>query len=363
MTIDDLVSDLADRDPQRRRAALTELQARATGFLPPSAIGALHRAATDPDAEPDAELRPLAELALLTQLWRFSDFRKALPLVAQASGEERAAIVAEPRPAEAVAPRLAPIVLRALDDPATRAVALRLLEPLRRFGGAVDAAIVKVLDYLDDVVWRAAAAEVLRRLTVPLQEHRARWQRLVDSTDPGARAIGAAFLARLGLVERDGGALLRLVRHEDPTVREFAVGELHAAARANVDVSAAVPALGVALSDPQGGVVYHALRALLAASSQGITLDGAVADLARHLRRARYSLDGWCSVLGPLERAQVERESPAIDAVTALLHHHLACGDAEAIEALLSRDDLEESTLLAAQETLAALSEIKLREG
>lgn len=345
--MDALLIDVAHSNPAFRKEALVELHKRAAGFLPPAALSALYKAAT---AETDPEARRLAELGFLTQLWRFHDFRRALPLVERASEAERAALVATPKPAEKAAPKLAPIVARALDDAADRLLAMRLLEPLKRFGADVGFATVKLVDYLDDPAVRAAAAEVLRRLSPPLGELRERFVALTERDDAAARAIGAGFVTRIALVERDATVMMRLVRHDDATVREYAVGELHAAARANVDIGVAIEALGVALSDPRGGVVYHALRALFAASTTGTALDAALAGLTRLLRQEQYSLEGWAAPLGALERAQVERASPATDAIQTLLHHHLARGDAAAIEALLARDDLPETALLAAAE-------------
>lgn len=342
--MDALLIDVAHSNPAFRKEALVELHKRASGFLPPAALSALYKAAT---SETDPEARRLAELGFLTQLWRFHDFRRALPLVERASEAERAALVATPKPAEKAAPKLVPLVARALDDAADRLLAMRLLEPLQRFGADVGFATVKLVDYLEDVALRAAAAEVLRRLSPPLGELRERFVALTERDDAAARAIGAGFVTRIALVERDATVMMRLVRHDDATVREYAVGELHAAARANVDVTVAIEALGVALSDPQGGVVYHALRALFAASTTGAALDGAVAALSRLLRQERYSLDGWAAPLGALERARVERESPAADALRTLLHHHLARNDAETIAALLGREDLPEAAVQA----------------
>lgn len=342
--------DVAHSNPAFRKEALVELHKRAAGFLPPAALSALYKAAT---SETDPEARRLAELGFLTQLWRFHDFRRALPLVERASEAERAALVATPKPAEKAAPKLAPLVARALDGtPEERLLAMRLLEPLKRFGADVGFATVKLVDYLEDAAVRAAAAEVLRRLSPPLGELRERFVSLTEQGDAAARAIGAGFVTRIALVERDATVMMRLVRHDDATVREYAVGELHAAARANVDITVAIEALGVALSDPQGGVVYHALRALFAASTTGAALDAAVPALTRLLRQEQYSLDGWAAPLGALERAQVERASPATDAIQTLMHHHLARGDAAAIEALLGRDDLPEAALLAGAEML-----------
>lgn len=355
MTIESLLLDLGHSNPQYRREALAELQKCAAGFLPPGALSALHKAAT---SEADPALRRTAEVAFLTQLWRFHDFRRAIPLLESASEEERGQLVATPKPAEAAAPKLLPIVARALDVPAQRRVALRLLEPLQRFSAPVDFALVKLLDYLEDPTWRTASAEVLRRLSLPLAAHRDRFVRLIDSRDAAARSIGAGFLVRIALIEQDASTLLRLVRHDDPTVREFAVGEVHSAARANVDVSIAVTSLGVALGDQASGVVYHALRALLAATVNGVELGDALPAVTRQLSRSEYDFDGWVAPLSGLERAQVRRESPAIDAVRTLIHHYLTRVEPESIEALLAREDLAEATLLAAHETISALTEV-----
>ena len=57
------------------------------------------------------------------------------------------------------------------------------------------------------------------------------------------------------------------------------------------------------------------------------------------------------------------RQSAAIDAISALVYHHLARGEGEAIERLVAREDLDEETRLAASETVQALSQVptKLR--
>lgn len=146
----------------------------------------------------------------------------------------------------------------------------------------------------------------------------------------------ARFMGAFSVATGDEQLAGELLTHSSSSVREGAA--LGVSEAPEGDFAALVGHLAGVLNDPNGGVIYHAVRALDRAATAGADVEPAVATLRGHLMTPGYPEAGW--VLGTSTATSDDRIMDLLseDSATVLTRHYVNQRDRDAVAALLVHD-------------------------
>ncbi len=349
---DQLASQFAEGDPATRMATATQLldMARKRQDITYT-LEALTQALDDPNEE----LRLIAARAIVRPtIGSLLPGLKAVEEQLEASDPDLAAEAAEAllacartRPdRHAIAQPPFPVVVtfgQTQTTSAKKSRFLAMLGPFLRAGANPGLVLESLTEAIEDRSWKVitTAAELLGHCALEgldVSPSRAILEKRLrrGGANPSAEnaSIQMSCAQALGSMTDDDELIETLLNHPSDAVREGALTGLIASGA----LLARIGVLAECLCDPNGGVVFRAMRGLRHAHSVGADLTPALPLLESLLNSSSYSRDGWVLQMDMTLSSDLVDESPARDAAGTLARHHLLRRDRVALLALLRHD-------------------------
>ena len=349
---DQLSHQFAEGDPATRMATANQLleMARKRQDITYT-LDALTQALDDPSEE----LRLIAARAIVRPtIGSLLPGLKAVEEQLDGSDPELAAEAAEALIAcartrldrHAMARQLFPLVItfgKTQSTSARKSRFLAMIGPFLRAGANPGLVLESLTEAVGDRSWKVitSAAELLGHCALEgldISPSRALLEKRLrrGGANPSAEnaSIQMSCAQALGSMTDDDALIETLLNHPSDAVREGALTGLIASGA----LLERIGALAECLCDPNGGVVFRAMRGLRHAHSVGADLTPALPLLESLLNSGSYSRDGWVLQMDMTLSSDLVDESPARDAAGILARHHLLRRDREALRSLLRHD-------------------------